>query len=408
LTWIEPQLRKRNKEMALTRQTPLSDWHQRQGGRMVDFSGWSLPINYPSGIISEHLACRKFGALFDISHMGRFLIKGPGALPLLRQVLTNDASHLQAGQTQYTLFSDGNGCPLDDAYLYQFKPREYLLVVNASNREEDWNILTHFAGQGVELQDLTFDLAMLAVQGPKSEVLLRSLLKESLPPIERGRTAVAHWQGVVVLVARTGYTGEPMGFELFLPTGPIEVFWQSLVETGTPLGIIPGGLGARDTLRLEAGLPLFGHELTRERPILSLPLAKRGVDLNPERGDFQGREALTAQMQDLGSPEAELVPRVIMAVAAEDKGMMRQGSPVLKGGHEVGELTSGTMVPAWKFEGPQPGEESFTRAIGLAYLDRDLVPGEQVIIQYRGRALQGRIVKKFIHRTNHYLQALSL
>jgi aminomethyltransferase len=394
--------------MALTRQTPLSDWHERQGGRMVDFSGWSLPINYPTGIISEHLTCRKFGALFDISHMGRFLIKGPGALTLLRQVLTNDAAHLQAGQTQYTLFSDEKGCPLDDAYLYQFKPREYLLAVNAANREEDWKILTHFAGQGVELQDLTFDLAMLAIQGPQSEALLRSLLKQSLPPVERGRTAIASWQGVEVLAARTGYTGEPVGFEVFLPVGQTEAFWLSLVRTGTPLGILPGGLGARDTLRLEAGLPLYGHELTLKRPILSLPLARRGVDLNLERGDFRGREALTAQMKDLDSPEADLDPRMIMAVAAEEKGMMRQGSPVLKSGHEVGELTSGTMVPAWKFEGLQPGEESFTRAIALAYLDRDLVPGEKVVIHYRGRALPGRIVKKFIHRTNHYLQAITL
>jgi aminomethyltransferase len=372
---------------------------------MVDFSGWSLPINYPSGIIAEHLTCRKFGALFDISHMGRFLIRGPGALTLLRQVLTNDVSHLQGGQTQYTLFSDENGYPLDDAYLYQFKPREYLLVVNAANREEDWKILTRFAGLGVELQDLTFDLAMLAIQGPQSEILLRFLLKESYPPIERGRTAIASWQGVEVLAARTGYTGEPVGFELFLPVGQTEAFWLSLVETGAPRGIIPGGLGARDTLRLEAGLPLYGHELALERPILSLPLAQRGVDLNPERGDFRGREALAAQMKDLTAPAPLLVPRMIMAVAAEEKGMMRQGSPVLKGGHEVGELTSGTMVPAWKFEGLQPGEESFTRAIALAYLDRDLVPGEKVIIHYRGRALQGRIVKRFIHRTNNYLQA---
>jgi aminomethyltransferase len=373
---------------------------------MVDFSGWSLPVNYPSGIINEHLSCRKYGAFFDISHMGRFLIKGPGALTLLRQVLTNDAAHLQAGHTQYTLFSDENGCPLDDAYLYQFKSQEYLLVVNAANRGEDWKILNHFAGRGVELQELTFDLAMLAIQGPKSEDLLRSLLKESLPPIERGRTAVTSWQGVEVLVARTGYTGEPIGFELFLPTGQIEAFWLSLVLIGAPLGIIPCGLGARDTLRLEAGLPLYGHELTPERPILSLPLARRGVDLNPERGDFRGREALSAQMKDLTAPLSELVPRVIMAVAAEEKGMMRQGSPVLVGGHEVGELTSGTMVPAWRFEGLQPGEESYNRAIGLAYLDRGLVPGEKVVILYRGRALQGRIVKKFIHRTNHYLQAV--
>lgn len=392
----------------MAQHTPLFDWHEGHGGRMVEFAGWDLPVYYPSGIINEHLACRKFGALFDISHLGRFLIKGSGALSLLLQVLTNDASRLKPGEAQYTFFSDDQGHPLDDAYLFQFKPREYLLVVNGANRVDDGKILTHFAGPEVSLQDLTFDLAMVAVQGPLSEAILRPLLNDGLPSVGWGRTSVALWQNMEMWVARTGYTGEPKGFELILPAAQALAFWEALVEAGAPLGMMACGLGARDTLRLEAGLPLYGHELLRERPILSLPLALQGVDLNSERGDFRGREALLAQMKDLTSDVPELVPRWIMAVAAEERAMIREGSTVMVQEREAGVMTSGTMVPAWKFADHGPGNETFTRAIGLAYLDRDLVPGQEVIINYRGRLIPGRVVEDFVQRVGIYLKALFL
>jgi aminomethyltransferase len=390
----------------LAHRTPLHAWHEAHKGRMAEFAGWSLPVNYSPGIIAEHLACRKFGALFDISHMGRFLIKGPEGLDLLARTLTNDASHLRPGFSQYTLFSDEQGRPRDDAYLYQFKPDEYLLVVNAGNREGDWNILTRQSGSEDVLHDVTDELSMVAVQGPKSEALLAAVGVEGLPPVGRGRTAAARWRKVELLTARTGYTGEPLGFEVMLPAGELCAFWETLVRTGERMGVLPVGLGARDTLRLEAGLPLYGHELNPERPILSLARALGAVSLNPERSDFTGRGALAAQAAELRSEEFRQVPRTIMKVAARERGMIRQGSIVRFQGQTVGELTSGTMVPAWKFEGSQPGEETFIRTIGLAYLDRSRGPGDRVTIEYRGRELQGEIVPRFLKREGPYLRPL--
>jgi aminomethyltransferase len=375
---------------------------------MTEFAGWSLPVNYPPGIIAEHLACRKFGALFDISHLGRFLIKGPEGAKLLTRTLTNDASLLQPGFSQYTLFSDEQGRPLDDAYLYQFKPDETLLVVNASNRGRDWEILTRLAESEDGLQDVSEELSMVAVQGPKSEALLAAAGVEGLPPTGSGRTAAVRWRKVELLTARTGYTGEPLGFEVMLPAGELCPFWENLVRAGEPMGVLPAGLGARDTLRLEAGLPLYGHELRPERPLLSLPQALRGVSLARERSDFPGREALVAQAAELRSAGCSLVPRMIMNVLAREKGMIRQGSTVRFNGRTVGELTSGTMVPAWKFDGSQPGAETFIRAIGLAYLDRNRRPGDRVTIEYRGKELQGEIVSRFLKREGRYLRPLSV
>jgi aminomethyltransferase len=392
----------------LTYCTPLHAWHEAHKGRMAEFAGWSLPVNYPPGIIAEHLACRKFVALFDISHMGRFLFKGSTGLDLLTRTLTNDASRLRPGFSQYTLFSDEQGRPLDDVYLYQFKPDEYHLVVNAANRGGDWDFLSRQAGSEGGLQDVTDELSMVAVQGPKSEALLAAAGVEGLPLTGRGRTAIARWRKVELMTARTGYTGEPVGFEVLLPAGMVSDFWEVLIRTGEPLGILPAGLGARDTLRLEAGLPLYGHELSPERPLLSLPRALGAVSLTPERGDFPGRRALAAQAAELRAEECRQVPRMIMNVVTREKGMIRQGSIVSFHGQTVGELTSGTMVPAWKFEGSQPGEETFIRTIGLAYLDRNRSPGDRVTIEYRRRELLGEIVPGFLKREGHYLRPLSV
>jgi glycine cleavage system T protein (aminomethyltransferase) len=373
---------------------------------MVEFAGWRLPVHYDSGILAEHLACRKFGALFDISHMGRFLIRGPGGLALLTRTLTNNAARLRPGLSQYTLFSDELGRPLDDAWLYQFKPDETLLVVNAANRERDWNVLIRQRGAEGVLRDVTDELSMVAVQGPESPTLLTAAGVEGLPPEGRGLTAVARWGKVELLAARTGYTGEPAGFEIVLPSGAVVGFWEALLRTGAPRGFLPAGLGARDTLRLEAGLPLYGHELTPEHPVYSLPLAQKAVSLDPGRGDFTGRKALAAQAAELASGEVKNLPRMIRPVTALEKGMIREGSTVRFEGQRVGELTSGTTVPAWTFKGAAPGDETFVRAIGLARLDRDRGPGDRVTIEYRGREIRGEIVPRFMKREGDYLRAL--
>jgi aminomethyltransferase len=200
-------------------------------------------------------------------------------LALLTRTLTNDASRLRPGFSQYTLFSDGQGRPLDDAYLYQFKTDEYVLVVNAANRGGDGDILARQAGAEGGLQDVTDELAMVAVQGPKQG--LTAVGVEGFPPTGRGRTAVTRWRKVELLTARTGYTGEPVGFEVMLSAGVVFDFWEALIQTGKTVGILPAGLGARDTLRLEAGLPLYGHELSPERP----PFPRSSACLT-QRGDF--------------------------------------------------------------------------------------------------------------------------
>jgi aminomethyltransferase len=182
--------------------------------------------------------------------------------------------------------------------------------------------------------------------------------------------------------------------------------WEALVAAGAGLGLLACGLGARDTLRLEAGLPLYGHELQPDRPILSLPLARYGLDLNQERGDFPGRSALAAQAAELAGDRIELVPRLVRCVAACERGMIREGSPVLVAGREVGQLTSGTTVPAWRFLDNGPGDEHYARAVGLAYLDRQVSPGQKVEIVYRGRALAGLVVKAFVKTAGDYLKPL--
>ncbi|MGD8562540.1 MAG: glycine cleavage system aminomethyltransferase GcvT [Desulfarculaceae bacterium] len=389
-------------------QTPLLEWHENHGGKIIDFAGWSLPVQYSEGIINEHLTCRKFGALFDVSHMGRFKVSGPQALVFLNQALTNDASKLRPGRCQYTLISDDAGHPLDDAYLFQFQPDEYLLVVNGANRLKDWEWLSRRAVEGVELSDITFDLAMMAIQGPRSEVVLQAVLNQELPPPGRNHTGIAQWQDTQVLISCTGYTGEPLGFELFIPWAQAPDLWDALARAGKAEGVIAAGLGARDTLRLEACLPLYGHEFRADRPIMAIPQAGFGVSLNGNGRAFVGREALGVQKAEIARGGGEKVSRRIMPVAALGRGMMREGSQVMKNGRPVGELSSGTMVPAWRFQGQEPGDESFNRAIGLAYLDCGMKPGQEVEVEYRGRSLPARIVASFMDIAGVYLRPISL
>ncbi len=386
--------------------TALYDRHLAAGGRMVDFAGWEMPLHYAGGIVSEHLATRKHAGLFDVSHMGRFLVGGADALPFLQHVLTNNAAALEICQAQYTIISDEAGGALDDAYLYRFAADEYLLVVNAANRIGDWEQFHGEAGRfgELELRDATREIAMLALQGPETRrILERALERGRLPEPLRNELSVVMAAGASVRVGRTGYTGEPLCFELFVAAEAVSGLWDALRAGGAT----PVGLGARDTLRLEAGLPLYGFELGRdedgaEMPIFAIPLAKLAVSLSPLKGDFIGRAALARQHDAFArvvardySRRADL-PRLVQPIALAGRGVARTGAPVLLGGRRVGYVTSGTSVPYWIVAGEgldsHQTEERAQRSIALAYLDCDVVEGDAVTVDIRGTQAPGLVV----------------
>ena len=363
-----------------TQKTVFFDRHVGLGAQMVDFSGWQMPLQYGPGIVQEHLITRKSAGLFDVSHMGRFRIGASGALGFLQRMLTNNAAALQTGQSQYTLVPNDAGGAMDDAYLYRLVQNEYLLVVNAANRDAVWRHLQNALkrSEKVDLRDQTEELAMLSLQGPHSKTILQGILDSGrLPEPLRNYISPARIKGADVFIARTGYTGEPVCFELFAERRHALMLWDILLEQGAA----PIGLGARDTLRLEAGLPLYGHELGldpdgREIPIFASGLSRFAVSFSPLKGIFVGRKALERQFIALKEimnrdySRVESLPRRIQPIALLDKGVARAGSRVFHQSTHAGYVTSGTMVPYWKVEGEgidsHLTEEKGLRAIGLA------------------------------------------
>jgi aminomethyltransferase len=385
--------------------TPLYEKHLEAGADMVDFGGWEMPVQYPTGIIREHLETRRNAGLFDVSHMARFSLCGSGALPFLQHVLTGNAAALAQGRAQYTLIPDAEGGAIDDAYLYCLGRDDYLLVVNATNREKDWAHLIRFAPgfANLDLDDRTEEIAMISVQGPRSRRIVGELAAGSrLPEPGRNNLCASKLGDVDTVIARTGYTGEPLGFELFMPSGASGEVWDRLVG----LGASPIGLGARDTLRLEAGLPLYGHELGtdpegRPIPVYACPTARLGVSQSPLKGDFVGREVLARQAaahrrvmhRDFTDPH--VLPRVIKSFQLLDRGVARQGAEVYAGDRLVGHVTSGTVAPYWVFAGEGLSsvltERSERRAIGMALLDIDVDDHAEVEVDIRGSRVRARV-----------------
>ena len=398
------------------KRTPLYEEHIKLGAKMVEFGGWEMPLNYPPGILAEHLTTRKFGGLFDVSHMGRFLISGQDALPFLQYTLTNSAAALQLGQSQYTIIPNERGGAVDDTYLYRMDENEYLLVVNAANREKDWEWFQKYKQKFPQLilEDCGTRIAMLSLQGSRAKAVLEIILGNirKLPEPARNNLATVEIFGAKVPIARTGYTGEPICFELFPPAEIAVRLWNKLLEVGKKEGIIPVGLGARDTLRLEAGLPLYGHELGinaegKDIPVFALPVARFAVSFSGIKGEYIGREVLMKQFQEIKlrqqdqldtSKESLLVPKVIMPMSISEGGVARVGCQVYVGENPVGSVTSGTMVPYWKVEGigikSKPGAESHRRAICLAYLDADLKEGQRTKVVIRDKVTEGVIVER--------------
>jgi len=378
--------------------------HVAAGAKMVEFGGWEMPVMYPTGIVKEHLSTRKRAGLFDVSHMGRFIVKGRDALKFLQHTLTNNAEALDIRTTgaQYTLIPNETGGAVDDAYLYRFEEGEYLIVVNAANRDKDWDHLQALLSvtNEIELLDQTEEISMLSLQGPQSRQILQSLISTGeLPEPKRNSVGTVSISGADVMVARTGYTGEPLCFELFVGQDNALMLWDRLIEEGAS----PVGLGARDTLRLEAGLPLYGHELGmdndgNEIPILACQVTKSAVSFSPLKGEFLGHAPLLMQFEALKgiiSRDYSLMaalPRMIRPIAIIERGIARAGSKIFKGKRHIGYVTSGTMVPMWSVEGEglesAQTDQQELRSICLGYIDSDIIEDERLEIEIRGRVVE--------------------
>lgn len=345
--------------------SPLQSAHVACGARMVEFGGWSMPVQY-SGIIDEHRSVRSASGIFDISHMGEVTVSGPGALPWLESLLTNRVGKLALTRGQYTLMLDEQGGVIDDLIIYRTGEEEYFLVINAACRDVD---LAWMRGRvpkdgSVVLRDLGDDYAAVALQGPCSEKVLRALYPACEVPKRNGIAPLGDpSEDPAPLVARTGYTGED-GFELFVPVSRAEALWNSLIAAGSK----PCGLGARDTLRLEMGYPLNGSDLSRDRTPLEAGLGRFVALGDPDKPDFSGRKALEAQL-------SSGLPSRLTAFRLNVQGPpLRPHYPVLSGGNRVGETSSGALSP------------SLGEGIAMAYLPPILSdPGTALEIEVRGR-----------------------
>lgn len=402
---------------ATVSKTALHEWHTANGGKMVDFSGWDMPVQYLTGAIQEHLATRRHAGLFDVSHMGRFIVSGAKAEAFLSRALTNSASSLKPGEAHYTFVANEAGGAIDDAYLYRLEAERFLLVVNAGNRETVWNWLNELHdGAKCTLEDESESLCMMSLQGPAASLVLEELVdKRALPENKRNRLSSLPVNGHDVLAARTGYTGEAVCFELFVPREITVDFWQSLVDEGAT----PVGLGARDSLRLEAGLPLYGHELGldpegNEIPIFANELAVVGV--RPPAGGkdtYVGQEALERQRKELVAirrreiaipPRERILHHVVRPIAVMgSKRPIRAGFRVRLDDEDVGVVTSGTSVPSSSFLGEgitaKPSEDHDLRPIGLALLRSDIHyrsdrPIHVEVVDARGNMIETELVRK--------------
>ena len=391
--------------MSELKRTQLYDVHVAAGATMVDFGGWEMPIQYPSGIIAEHLYTRQVCSLFDVSHMGRLLIEGPQRKEFLQHVLTSNVSALDLNMAQYCIIPNENGGAVDDAYLYLFQEDNYLLVVNAANIDKDLEHLNRaLSGFDCTITNISDQWASIAVQGPKSKEMLMTLTGGVSPTKEPTKNSLGtvSLEGRQARIAQTGYTGEPLGYEVYVRSEDAVWLWNRLVE----LGARPAGLGARDTLRMEASFPLYGHEMGTapdgsEIPIFAVPLAKFAVSFSAQKGDFIGRAALERQHQafirhmDRDFSDLSPLPRRIDPIALLDRGVMRAGMEIYQGDKLVGWVTSGTMVPYFKTQGEGLStvilEASGKRAIGLCYIDSDVLVDDTVEVDIRGKRLKAVI-----------------
>jgi aminomethyltransferase len=345
------------------------------GGRMVDFGGWDMPVQYVAGTIEEHLRTRTHAGLFDVSHMGEIDVKGPDAIPFVNRLVSNDAAKLVDGQAQYSALTTPEGTVIDDLLVYRFAEDHLLLVVNASTTEKDWDwIKSHQRDERVELQNVSANYCQLALQGPDAPGIMQTLTETPLAEIKYYHFREGHVDGIPSIISRTGYTGED-GFEVYAAADKAEHLWQRILEAGrygTPEGVLPCGLAARNTLRLESAMALYGHEITEDTTLLE---ANLGWICKLNKGDFIGRERLAQQKE-------EGVRRRLVGFEMTERGIARDEQEVLIDGERLGRVTSGSPAPFLK------------KNIGMAYVPSEFAnEGQQIQIDVRGRAVGAVIVK---------------
>jgi len=365
--------------MSPLKKTPLWAAHRALGAKLIDFGGWDMPVSYPAGTIKEHKAVREAVGLFDVSHMGEAYLRGPDAKATVAKLTTNAVESAPPGKAVYTLLCTPSGGVVDDCIFYKRSDTEFFVIVNASNQAKDLEWFRDHASTGCNVEDMSDRTALIAVQGPKAVAMVDALAGGRLADMPSFTFRDAEVAGVAAIAARTGYTGED-GFELACSADDAPALWAALLAAATPLGGLPIGLGARDSLRLEAKLPLYGNDLDDDHTPLEAGL---GWAVKLDKGDFLGRGAMLEQ-------KAMGLPRQLVGftIAADQRQIARHGYAVVEGGHPVGVVTSGG--PGIVVGG----------AIGLAYVPPRLAePGTQLSIDCRGKLAPATVVSgKFYKR----------
>jgi aminomethyltransferase len=363
-------------------QTRLHDWHVQAGARMIDFSGWDMPIQYATGPREEHLRVRSAAGLFDIDHMGRFEVTGPDSLEFLQLVQTWDASRIGEGRAHYSLLCSESGGIIDDIFLYHL-PESWLVIVNASNTAKDLAWLQSKArGMKVSLKNRGSDTCMLALQGPAAREILKPLC-DGMDLDEMGFHRVRRCRilGAASILCTTGYTGEP-GCEMLIPAGDAGRLWAAILEAGEARGILPCGLGARDSLRAEACLPLYGHEIDESTDPISAGLARAAVCMDGH--EFVGKQALAGV-------SSKRLPHRIVGLEMVDQGVPRQGYSIHAGDRKIGRMTTGLSSP------------STGRFVGMGYVDSAFAEiGCEVQVIIRESAKAALIVKRPFYTSPHW------
>lgn len=350
---------------------PLNDLHEKLGGKMVAFAGYNMPVRYSSDI-EEHMTVRNGVGVFDVSHMGEFKVEGPNALDLIQRVTSNDASKLVDGQAQYSCLPNDQGGIVDDLLVYKLKDNDYMLVVNASNIEKDWNWISGFNTKGAVMKNISDDICLFAVQGPKAAGVLQKLTKKDLSTIPYYNFAQGEFAGIQdVIMSNTGYTGAG-GFEIYVHKSHAEKTWNAIFEAGKNEGIKPIGLGARDTLRLEMGFCLYGNDIDDKTSPLEAGLGW----ITKFTKDFTNSAAIKAQKE-------KGVSKKLVGFKMVDKGIPRHDYIIRDAeGSAIGKVTSGTMSPVLGI------------GIGLGYVEgNNSVPGTDIFIEIRGKNIKAQVSK---------------